>query len=167
MPLNPWLKIDQLYLRKVSKGGDLWGLYTYDLIHSTCTWESGQYYYPGAGTTSYHDLKPLFLDFPGGTSGKESACQCRGGRFNPWVGGPPREGNGNSLQHSCLENPMDRAAWWAIVRQVTKSQTRLKWLSSSSKAPSYLWREPWLSWGGNMASSKSTSSGFLCRHSGP
>ena len=36
-----------------------------------------------------------------------------------------REGNGNPLQYSCLENPMDRGAWWAIVHGVAKSQTRL------------------------------------------
>ena len=35
------------------------------------------------------------------------------------------EGNGNPLQYSCLENPMDRGAWWAAVHGVTKSQTRL------------------------------------------
>ena len=35
----------------------------------------------------------------------------------------PGEGNGNPLQYSCLENPMDRGAWWAIVFQVTESQT--------------------------------------------
>ena len=35
------------------------------------------------------------------------------------------EGNGNPLQYSCLENPMDRGAWWAIVHGVSKSQTRL------------------------------------------
>ena len=35
------------------------------------------------------------------------------------------EGNGNPLQYSCLENPMDRGAWWAAVHEVTKSQTRL------------------------------------------
>ena len=35
------------------------------------------------------------------------------------------EGNGNALQYSCLENPMDRGAWWATVRGVMKSQTRL------------------------------------------
>ena len=35
------------------------------------------------------------------------------------------EGNGNPLQHSCLENPMDGGAWWAAVRGVTKSRTRL------------------------------------------
>ena len=37
----------------------------------------------------------------------------------------PRERNGNSLQYSCLENSMDRGAWWAIVHGVAKSQTRL------------------------------------------
>ena len=35
------------------------------------------------------------------------------------------EGNGNSLQYSCLENPMDRDHWWAPVHGVTKSSTRL------------------------------------------
>ena len=42
------------------------------------------------------------------------------------------EGNGNPLQCSCLENPRDRGAWWAPVYGVAQSQTRLKWLSSSS-----------------------------------
>ena len=42
------------------------------------------------------------------------------------------EGNGNPLQYSCLENPVDRGAWWAVVHGVAKSQTRLKQFSSSS-----------------------------------
>ena len=42
------------------------------------------------------------------------------------------EGNGNPFQYSCLENPMDRAAWWAAIYGVTQSRTRLKRLSSSS-----------------------------------
>ena len=42
------------------------------------------------------------------------------------------EGNGNPLQCSCLENPMDGEAWWAAVSGVARSQTRLKRLSSSS-----------------------------------
>ena len=41
-------------------------------------------------------------------------------------GRSPEEGNGNPLQDSCLENPMDREAWQAMVHRVTKSQTRLK-----------------------------------------
>ena len=43
-----------------------------------------------------------------------------------------REGNGNPLQYSYLENPVDREAWWAAVHGVARSQTRLKRLSSSS-----------------------------------
>ena len=43
-----------------------------------------------------------------------------------------KEGNGNPLQCSCLENPRDEGAWWAAVYGVTQSQTRLKQLSSSS-----------------------------------
>ena len=42
------------------------------------------------------------------------------------------EGNGNTLQYSCLENPRDEGACWAAIYRVAQSQTRLKWLSSSS-----------------------------------
>jgi len=45
----------------------------------------------------------------------------------PGLGRSPREGNGNPLQYSCLENPMDRGAWWATVHAVKESQT---WLSA-------------------------------------
>ena len=41
----------------------------------------------------------------------------------PGSGGSPEEGNGNPLQYSCLENPMDRGSWWAIVHRVAESQT--------------------------------------------
>ena len=44
----------------------------------------------------------------------------------PGSGRSPREGNDYPLQYSCLENPMDRGAWWAMVHRVTKSQTQLK-----------------------------------------
>ena len=44
----------------------------------------------------------------------------------PGSGRPPGGGNGSPLRCSCLENPMDRGAWWAAVHRVTKSQTRLK-----------------------------------------
>ena len=43
----------------------------------------------------------------------------------PRSGRSPEEGNGNPLQYSCLENSMDRGAWWATAHGVTKSQTRL------------------------------------------
>ena len=43
----------------------------------------------------------------------------------PGLGRYPAGGNGNPVQYSCLENPMDRGAWWAIVHGVAKSQTQL------------------------------------------
>ena len=57
------------------------------------------------------------MGFPGGTVGKEPACQCRRhkrGEFNPGSGRSPGGGNSNPLQYSCLENRMDRGAWRAI-----------------------------------------------------
>ena len=56
---------------------------------------------------------------------KESACKAGDLGLIPGLGRSPREGNGNPLQYSCLENPMDRGAWWAVVHRVTKSWTRL------------------------------------------
>ena len=43
----------------------------------------------------------------------------------PGLGRSPGGGHGNPLQYSCLENPMDRGAWWATVHGVAKSQTQL------------------------------------------
>ena len=43
----------------------------------------------------------------------------------PGLGRSPGEGNGNPLQYSCLENPMDEGAWWATVHGVAKRRTRL------------------------------------------
>ena len=50
---------------------------------------------------------------------RESTCQCRRCRFDSWVRRILGERNGNPLQYSCLENPMDRGAWWATVHEVT------------------------------------------------
>jgi len=46
----------------------------------------------------------------------------------------PGEGNGNPLQYSCLENPMDKGAWRATVHRVAKSRTRLKQISTHAFA---------------------------------
>ena len=47
----------------------------------------------------------------------------------PVLGRSPGGGHGNPLQYSCLENPMNRGAWWAAVYKITKNQTQLKQLS--------------------------------------
>ena len=50
--------------------------------------------------------------------------QCRRCRFYPWVGKIPWKRHGNPLDYSCLENPMDRGAWWPTVHKAAKSWTR-------------------------------------------
>ena len=62
-----------------------------------------------------------------------SAGDIRDAGSIPGSGRSPGGGNGNPLQYSCLENPMDRGAWWATVHGVSKSQTRLKRLSMPAR----------------------------------
>ena len=61
--------------------------------------------------------------FPGSLEGKASTCNAGDPGSIPESGRSPGEEHGNPLQYSCLENPMDRAAWWATVHGVAKSQT--------------------------------------------
>ena len=63
--------------------------------------------------------------FPGGSDSKVSACSAGDPGLIPGSGRSPGEGNGNPLQYSCLENPMDRGAWRATVHGFTKSWTQL------------------------------------------
>ena len=103
-------------------------------------WETQSGRSPGEGNS--YPLHPTPVLLPGKCHGRRSLVGC-----SPWgrwgldttkllhfhfslscIG----EGNGNSLQWSCLENPRDRGAWWAAVCGVAQSQTRLKRLSSSS-----------------------------------
>ena len=63
--------------------------------------------------------------FLGGSIVKESACNAGHLPSVSGSGRSPREGHGNPLQCSCLENPMDRGAWQAAVHGFTQSQTRL------------------------------------------
>ena len=63
--------------------------------------------------------------FPGGSEVKASARNAGDLGLIPGSGRSPGEGNGNPLQYSCLENSMNRGAWWATVHRVAKSRTRL------------------------------------------
>ena len=63
--------------------------------------------------------------FPGGSDGKESAFNAGDVGSIPRLGRSPGEGNGNPLQYSCLDNPIDRGAWQAIVHRIAKNQTCL------------------------------------------
>ena len=66
-----------------------------------------------------------YEDFPGGSDGKASVYNAGDPGLIPGLGRSPGECNGNPLQYYCLENPMDRGAWWATVHGDTKSRTRL------------------------------------------
>ena len=86
------------------------------------------------GEEEKHRLFVLFesefslLAFSGGSDSKESACHAGDPSSIPGSGRFPGEGNGNPLQYSGLENPIDMGAWWATVRGVSKSQTWLNQL---------------------------------------
>ena len=65
------------------------------------------------------------MDFTGGSDGKESACNAGDPGSVPGSGRSPGERNVYPLQYSCLENSMDRGAWWATIHGVAKSRTQL------------------------------------------
>ena len=73
----------------------------------------------------YYLSLQLCLAFPGGSDGKASAYNAGDPASIPGSGRSPGEGNGNPLQYSCLENPMDGGAWLATVQGVEKRPTRL------------------------------------------
>ena len=63
--------------------------------------------------------------FPYSSVGKEFACSSGDLGSIPGLGRSPGEGNGNPLQYPCLENLMNRGAWWVVVHEVTKSRAQL------------------------------------------
>ena len=62
------------------------------------------------------------MSFPGGSDGKEYACSARDVGLIPGLRRSPGQGNASSLQYSCLENPMNRGAWWTVVHGLTTEQ---------------------------------------------
>ena len=62
------------------------------------------------------------MAFPGSSVSKDSAYSAGDLSLIPGSGRPPREGNGKPLQYPCLENPVDREAWWTAVQGITKSR---------------------------------------------
>ena len=75
---------------------------------------------------------PVFLGFPGGSDGKESACSVGGLGLISGLGRSPGGGNSYPLQCSGLENPMDRGAWWATLHWVTKGRDTTEQLSAAT-----------------------------------
>ena len=82
-----------------------------------------------AGFNNDHSFGIQYADtlgFPSRADGKESpCCRCSRPGFDHWVRKIPGEGDGNTLQYCCLENPRNRGAWWATDHEVAKSWTWL------------------------------------------
>ena len=76
------------------------------------------------------------LDFPGGSDGKESACNVGDWSLIPGSGRSPGEGDDNPLQYSCPGNPIDRGAWWVPVHGVAKESAQL-----SDKTTTFFYRK--------------------------
>ena len=95
-------------------------------------WTTRELLHPNSShnDTKVQNAKVLFkvIDFTSGSASKEPACQCR--KCKRWgliLGSrrSPGEGNGNLLQYSYLENPMDRGASWTTVHDITKKWIQL------------------------------------------
>ena len=82
---------------------------------------------------------PVFLGFPGFSDGRESTGNVGHRGSIPGLRRCPGGGHGNPLQYSCLENPMNRGAWWAAVHRVTESDST-EHRSSSSCRRVRIWR---------------------------
>ena len=78
-----------------------------------------------AGVTRTGASYAVKLGFPGGSLGENLPAKQETQGVMPGLGRSPGEGNGNPLKYSCLENPTDRGAWWAIEHGVAKSWRQL------------------------------------------
>ena len=88
---------------------------------------------------------------------RASAQEERDTGLTPGLGRSPGEGHGNPLQYSCLENPLDRGAWWVTVHGVTKSWTRLSNLAQHRlKKKAAIWSNKWMNLEDNMLSEITT-----------
>ena len=83
----------------------------------------------------------IIWSFPSGSVGKESACSTGYVCSIPGLGRSPGAGNGNPVQHPCLENLMDRGAWWAAAHGVAKKSGTTERLTLTLTLTPW-----WLSW---------------------
>ena len=86
------------------------------------------------------------MGFPCGSASKESACSLRDLGSIPGLGRSPEEGHGNLFQYSCLENPMDRGAWWATVHRVADSDMTEQLSTAHALTAHSVMDKPWV-WG--------------------
>ena len=73
------------------------------------------------------------MGFPGGSDSQEAACNAGDPGLIPGSGRSPGEGIGKPLQYPCLENPMDRGAWWAAGHGIAESHLSVQNCLDKSK----------------------------------
>ena len=88
-----------------------------DFWAGSCMWDFGTL---GRDTGWRYKSGSYQQGFPSGSDGKESTCNAGDPGSIPGSGRSPGGGSGNPLQYSCLENSMDRGAWWAIVHGIIR-----------------------------------------------
>ena len=103
----------------VSPGGRDWEYRALLWVH----WGRKRFPRPDLNVLRFRLTSGMLMGFPGGSEDKASACNAGDPGSIPGLGSFPGEGNGNPLQYSCLENPMDRGPWRATVHGVAKSDT--------------------------------------------
>ena len=117
-------------------GGGDGNRFRYSCLENPHGWRSLVSYSPWglkeSDVTKHTDRSSLGL--PGGTVGKQPPASTGDTGSIPGSGRTPGGENGSPLQYSCLENSMDRRAWWATVHEVAKSQTQLSTHTSSNKS---------------------------------
>ena len=112
---NVW-KIN-LFLHSGEKSGWEWASLVVQLVKTTPAMQETWFNSPVGKIPWRREWPPtpVFLGFPGGSDGKQSACNAGNLGLIPGWGRSPGEGNGTPLQYSCLENPLDGIAWEAAV----------------------------------------------------
>ena len=88
-------------------------------------WEWKENYLFRIRNTKFYIKWAVYWGFPSSSVGEESACNAGDPGSIPGWGRSPGKGNGNPLQYSCLENPMDRGAWQVTIHEVAKSRKQL------------------------------------------
>ena len=115
------ISLSDLSLLVYRKGRDICMLSFYPETLPNSLMNSSRFQVASLGLSTYR----IMLGFPGGSDSKESSCNAGDPGSIPGLRISPGERNGYPLQYSCLENPMDKGAWWATAHGVAKSQTRL------------------------------------------
>ena len=92
------------------------------------------------------DLQHCIPGLPGSSVGKESACSAGNLGSIPRLGRSPGEGNGRLFPYSCLENPMDRGAWWATVSGFARVGHDLATKPPSQRCGSFCCIAKWISY---------------------